>query len=45
MTGQLTAAGWAGDFEAVESLGAEGDRAIAYMDRAARRFDRADAAF
>lgn len=43
ITGQLMAAAWAGDFEAVESLGAEGDRAIADMDRAERRFDRADA--
>ena len=41
--GQLNAAGWAGDNEAVESLAAEGRRAAAALNRAAGHFDNADA--
>lgn len=43
VTGQLIAAAWAGDLDAVESLATEGDGAIAAMDRAQRGFDRIDA--
>ena len=43
LTGQVTAASWAGDMATLESLRVEGDRATKALDRAARRFDSLDA--